>query len=115
MRITVEDGLYKGSHIPGPSHNYLGVRFGRTVGQSFTIEVLPPIGGNPRAALTADEVRPWIEEGFRIAEGEIGRAFEIERAEIIENDSRRPEVYRELARLIVLRHHEEQPSQSTSL
>ncbi len=109
MRVTVEDGMYKGFHITGPTHNYLGVTFGSSANQKFTIEVLPPKGGcNHGVGLTADEVRPWIEEGFRIAESEVGRTFQIERAEIVENDNRRPEVYRELARRIVIRRHEKQ-------
>ncbi len=109
MRVTIENGMYKGSHITGPTHNYLGVKFGKQIDHSFTIDVLPPIGGCTHGlGLTGDEVRPWVEEGLRAAENEIGRKFPIERAEVIENDNRRPEVYRELARQIVLRHYEDQ-------
>ncbi len=109
MQVSIENGMYKGSHTTGPTHNYLGVTFSTLKNHDFTIEILPPIGRCPQGlGLTCDEVRPWIEEGLRAAENEIGRKFTIERAEVIENDNRRPEVYRELARRIVLKHHEDQ-------
>lgn len=111
MRVSVKDGIYKGSHIPGPSHNYLGVTFSPGSGPLFIIEVLPPaVGCDHHNGLTADEVRPWIEEGFHNAGNEINRVLEIGRVEIIEDDSRRPEVYRELARRIALKYHEDQSS-----
>lgn len=109
MRITVKNGKYLGAHVPGPSHNYLGMTFGTAQAAHFEIDVLPPRSENPnKRLLSADEVRPWIEEGVRLAERETGQFSLVSQAEIIADDSRRPEVYRELARRIVTRHVEDQ-------
>jgi len=100
--------MFRGSHISGPTHNYLGMRLlheGET--SSFELKVLPPIGDcSHHEGLTSEEVRPWIVEGLTHANEELGTSYRIAYAEVVENDSRRPEVYVELARGIVKAAHQ---------
>ncbi len=105
MRVSHDSDLYRGSHISGPTHNYLGLRIQAncTVAQ---VTVLPPVGGcHHHDGLNAGEVREWILEGIDRANCELGTNYGVSYAEIVENDSRRPEVYAELARRIVREAH----------
>lgn len=108
MRITKEGDFFRGSHIPGPTHNLLKMRIKSVPNNAFEVRVLPPIGGcshgNP---IVADETRDWISEGVERANNELGTSYGVVEAEVVANDSRRPDVYAELARRIVLAAHEE--------
>lgn len=106
MRVSQEGDLYRGSHITGPTHNYLGLRLNRQGEASFAVTVLPPIGESQRhAGLSADEVHQWISEGVTRANDELGTNYAVDYAEVVENDSRQPEIYAELARRIIKEAH----------
>ena len=107
MRVVRRDGLYQGSHVPGPSHNYLGLKVSPGALVPFEVAVLPGKGACCGAPLTAGEVAGWIAEGAEAAMAEAGASYRITYAQIVADDSRRPEVYRELARRIILRAHED--------
>ena len=105
MRVSFEGDLYRGSHISGPTHNYLGLRLKPNRGVA-EVTVLPPAGEcRHHDGLAADEVRQWISEGVARANDELGTDYGVSYAEVVENDSRRPEVYSELARRIVKEAH----------
>lgn len=105
MRISQDGDLYRGHHITGPTHNYLGLRV-QPSGSIAEVTVLPPVGECAHhEGLTGDEVRDWISEGVARANGELGTHYGVAYAEIVVNDSRRPEVYSELARRIVREAH----------
>ena len=110
MRVTKEGDFYRGSHISGPTHNFLRMRVASGTGRdSFEVTVLPPIGEcRHHNGLSGPEVRDWVQEGVERANEELGTWYRVGYAEIVENDSRRPEVYVELARRIVLVAHEDQ-------
>jgi hypothetical protein len=101
MRVTERDGGYAASHISGPTHNMLFLRLGNGPAKPFEVTVLPAIGEcSHHEGLTAEEMIPAICAGVGRANGELGTDFRVEHAEIVENDSRRPDVYEMLARQI---------------
>lgn len=109
MRVSKQGEWLRGSHITGPTHNFLGLRLHKASDAAdFEVVVLPPVGTRRlHAGLNADEAKAWIIEGVQRANHEIGTDYFIEHAEIVENDSYRPEIYTELARRIVLAKHAE--------
>jgi len=108
MRVTKDGDIYRGSHIPGPTHNSLAMRVLPSRSGAIPVTVLPAIGGCAHGKpLEADEVQEWIAVGVERANDQLGTTYGVERAEIVANDSRRPEVYAELARRIILAAHED--------
>lgn len=111
MRVTKDGDFFRGSLITGPTHNLLRMRVQPEHSIVFDIRVLPPIGacshGEP---IKAEDVREWISLGVERANVELGTSYGIVEAEIVANDSRRPEVYVELARRIILAAHLEPSS-----
>jgi hypothetical protein len=107
VRVSKEGDYFWGSHISGPTHNLLRMRV-HPGHNSGLVRVLPPLGGCSHGEpLTADETREWINEGVDRANLELGTRYGIVEAEVVANDSRRPEVYAELARRIILAAHQE--------
>jgi hypothetical protein len=103
MRVTKDGDFYQGSHIPGPMHNTLRMRVQTGPHQSPVLRVLPAVGSCSHGAeLRAEEVLEWISVGVERGNEALGTNYGIVEAEVIANDSRRPEVYAELARRIVL-------------
>lgn len=75
--------------------------------ETFDVSVLPAIGGCSHGSpLEAAEVREWIAVGVQRANDELSAAYGVQHAEVVANDSRRPEIYAELARRIILTAHE---------
>ena len=108
MRVSKEGDLFRGSHITGPTHNYLGMRVKAEGIQSFDVRVLPPVGECSHGdAISEEEARAWISAGVNRANQELGAAYGVDYAEVVANDNRRPEVYEELARRIVHAAHDE--------
>ena len=108
MRVTKDGEFYRGSHISGPTHNLLRMRVQSEPNSSFNVRVLPPVGGCSHGApIDADESRDWIIAGVERANDELGTSYGVAEAEVVANDSRRPEVYVELARRIILNAHQE--------
>lgn len=108
MRISKDGDFFRGSHIPGPTHNLLKMQVQPVQNNGFNVRILPPVGGCSHGDhLTADETRDWISEGVDRANLELGTQYGVVEAEVVANDSRRPEVYAELARRIILAAHEE--------
>ncbi|WCM27778.1 hypothetical protein NDN01_02275 [Sphingomonas sp. QA11] len=108
MRVTKGGNFFRGSHIPGPTHNLLRMRVQPTHNGGFDVRVLPAIGGCSHGdPIDADETRGWISVGVERANDELGTSYGVVEAEVVANDSRRPEVYAELARRIVLAVHQE--------
>ena len=103
MGVTLRDGLYRATHIPGPSHNYLGLRIGlEPVPVPYPITVRPSI--NPRydgPGLKAEEVRPHIDAAVGDLSDGSTRPLFIIYAEIVEDDSRRLDVYHWLTTCIL--------------
>lgn len=105
MRVTVEDDFFRGSHITGPTHNYLGLRIASDTGSGeFEVRALDPRPSEGRK-LRSEEVRHWLVEGVRKANDELNANYAVAEAEFVVSDSYRPEVYVELARRIVLAAH----------
>jgi hypothetical protein len=79
-----------------------------TPNEVFCVIVLPAIGDcSHDIPLNADETRDWISAGVERANEELGASYGVSRAEVVANDSRRPEVYAELARRIILAANDE--------
>ena len=104
MHISHDGNMFRGTHTTGPTHNYLGMKVGLGGrSEKFEVVVLPPVGTcQPHHGLKSDETRGWILDGVSRANRELKAEYEVKYAEIVENDSRRPEVYAELARRIIL-------------
>lgn len=105
MRVTKDGEFYRGSHIPGPTHNFLRMRVQLAPAESPVIKILPAVGYSHEPALDADEVLDWISVGVERANSELRTSYGISEAETVANDSRRPDVYAELARRIVMAAH----------
>lgn len=106
MQFHSDGSTYKVVSITGPTHNFLGVQF--TPSDVFPEEVLvEPIQLRPTepVRLTTEEVRHWTLEGIREANEELGLTYRPHRISFVVSDSRPAEIYRELARRIVLRMH----------
>ena len=103
MGVRKHGHKYVGTHITGPTHNFLALRLVRgDPRRSFPVIVLPSQGGCcHHEGLTADEMVPMIREGLDHANEALGTTFAIESAEIVENDSRYPAAYRILTAKIV--------------
>jgi hypothetical protein len=108
MRVTKDGDVYRGSHIPGPTHNLLVMGIQPVPNVAFSVAVLPAVGACSREPLLeGDEAREWISVGIERANAELGTTYGAKSVEIVANDSRRPEVYAELARRIVHAAHED--------
>ena len=108
MRVTKDGDFFRGCHSPGPTHNFLKMRVLTSHQGGFEVRVLPPIGGCTHGdPIIAEEAHEWIALGVERANREIGIGYGVVEAEVVANDSRRPEVYVELARRIVLAAHHE--------
>jgi len=108
MRVTKDGDFFRGSHIPGPTHNLLRMRVQSGRDDGFEVRVLPPVGGCVHGdPINAEETRDWISVGVDRANDELGTRCGIIEAEVIANDSRRPEVHAELACRIILAAHQE--------
>lgn len=102
MIISERNGMFSGQHITGPTHNLLRLSLRHGAEQDFTVTVLPPAGEcRHHGGLTAEEMVSAIRAGVASANMMLGTDFAVERAEIVENDSRQPAVYELLARRIV--------------
>jgi hypothetical protein len=98
--------MFRGTHVTGPTHNYLSMTVTTEAGTGDVI-VLPPVGAcRHHDGLQVAEVSDWIAEGVSKANSALGTNYRLVRAEVIENDSRLSHVYTELARRIVLAAHE---------
>jgi hypothetical protein len=108
MRVTKDNDFFRGSHISGPTHNLLRMRVLPAQNDRSVVRVLAPVGdcshGDP---IDAEETRDWISVGVDRANDELGTSYGVVEAEVVANDSRRPEVYAELARRIILAAHQE--------
>jgi hypothetical protein len=108
MRVTKDGDFFRGSHITGPTHNLLRMRVQTSPNESFDVRVLPPVGECSHGpSIGAEESRDWISVGVRRVNDELGTSYGVLEAEVVANDSRRPEVYAELARRIILAAHQE--------
>jgi hypothetical protein len=104
MRVQHRDGIYIGTHVP-PTHNLLKMTLRSESGSDpFTIEALPSQGA---ARVAANDVREWVLEGVQQANDSLGTHYVPVLVQFVEDDNRRPDVYVELARRIVLHAHEE--------
>ena len=108
MRVTKDGDFFRGSHISGPMHNFLRMRVRPAHNGDFDVRVLPPVGSCSHGnSIDANEARDWISVGVGHANDELATSYGIIEAEVVANDSRRPEVYAELARRIILAAHQE--------
>lgn len=106
MKVSKDGEYYCCSHISGPAHNLLRLHPQSTPTEGFAIIVLPPVGGpSPCSRQDIEEIRSSINNGVALASDELGTCYGVMRAEIVANDSWRPQVYVELARRIILAAH----------
>ena len=107
MRVSFDGELFQASHISGPTHNYLGLKLAEGGGSpGFTVKVHPPVGECcPNNHLSSFDVGSWIAKGIEAGNRQAGARFGVTYAEVVENDHPLPQVYAELARLIVLAAH----------
>src|SRR5439155_10766729 len=85
MRVSQDGDLYRGTHITGPTHNYLGLRLQPSSGIA-AVTVLPPVGEcRHHGGLAAEEVREWISGGVARANDELGTDYGVSYAEVVEN------------------------------
>lgn len=104
MRISVDDDRFIGSHITGPSHNFLALRLASTsvAAPEITAHDRHPSSG---IKLRPEEVAKWVSFGVAKANEELGTTYSPTHIEFDITDSHRPEVMSELARRIVLAKH----------
>jgi hypothetical protein len=105
LRISNEGDRFIGSHIPGPTHNFLALRLTSSAAPrepEITAHDRHPSSG---IKLRADEVAEWVSSGIAQANRELGTKYVATHIEFDVTDSHRPVVMAELARRIVLAKH----------
>lgn len=105
MRISNDGERFMGSHVTGPSHNFLALRL--TPASSSQVPEIVAHDRHPSSGikLRAEEVAGWVSYGVTKANAELGTAYSPTHIEFDVTDSHRPEVMSELARRIVLAKH----------
>ena len=100
MRFRFDGEMFKGTHITGPTHNYLGLVVSASPSDDWPLVEINSHPNEPRR-LEMREVRAWIAEGLRNANQTLGTRYGIARAEFVISDSHYPEIYRALTEKII--------------
>lgn len=100
MRFRFDGEMFKGTHITGPTHNYLGLVVSTSPLDDWPLVEINSHSNESRR-LEMPEVRGWIIEGVRRANEALGANHGIARAEFVISDSHYPEIYKALAEKIV--------------
>jgi hypothetical protein len=97
LRISRDDDLFVMTHVPGPSHNYLALRFGNA-SRPKLVDLRPDDLG----AVQADRVLDEVLNGLAAANAELGTSYELEEIRFCRDDTPRRGIYTEMARLLTL-------------
>ena len=95
-----KDGFDTVSLITGPSHVFLGIRFG-----DGPVELVkhPPIGNCRHGALDESRIREAVRSGLAKANAEGGTLLDAAAVQYVENDSPRYEMFERCAYLLASR------------
>lgn len=103
MRVSRQGNVFRIVRITGPQHNLLGLEFGKN-SLVPEIEVLPAVDHrHSKYSPDVESIRQHVLEGVREANEEAKMNVSVIRMQIVEDDSGPPEVYRHLAKELVLR------------
>ena len=105
MRFSRDEDLYIMTHIPGPSHNYLGLRFG-----GADMPRLVPTGPAGVNHLEPRWVLAEVLAGVAAANERLETDYRVREVHFRVDDSRREGIYTEMARLLVCAMHADQNS-----
>jgi hypothetical protein len=95
-----KDGFDTVSLITGPSHVFLGIRFG---GGPVELVKQPPIGSCQHGVLDETRIRDAVLSGLAKANAEAGTSFDAAAVMYVENDSPRYEMFERCAYLLTSR------------
>lgn len=101
MRFRRQNDLFVMTHIPGPSHNYLGLRFG-DADRPTLIPTGPAESGPVELPWVLDEVT----RGLTAANNQLRTDYRVREIHFRHDDSPREGIYAEMARLLVQAMHE---------
>jgi hypothetical protein len=94
------DGFDTVSLITGPSHVFLGIRFGDG---PVELAKQPPIGNCPHGALDESRIREAVRSGLAKANAKGGTSLDAAAVMYVENDSPRYEMFERCAYLLASR------------
>lgn len=103
MQFVCDGELLGVFRITGPTHNLLLIHLVEGLGVETTVECLPAIGHDKRAALDDGAVLQAVHNGVAQANMQHGTAYAVSRVRYVQDDSKPESVYELLAQAIVAR------------
>ncbi|MCC5822497.1 MAG: hypothetical protein LAT64_02840 [Phycisphaerales bacterium] len=101
MRISRDNDFFVMTHVPGPSHNYLALRF-----EDSDLPVVVALDSDRPAAVRSEQVLAEVLKGLAIANAALGTSYRLGEIRFCRDDTPRAGIYTEMARLLVLAMHE---------
>jgi hypothetical protein len=104
VNVIRQGEFFVATHIPGPTHNYLALRFGesRDTTEPTVVELSSERGGPVDAARVVPEVLAALAE----ANAALGTAYKVDEIRFRRDDSPRNGIYRSMTLCIVEACHE---------
>lgn len=100
MRVSRDGQFYVMTHIPGPSHNMLALRYGTA--DRPRMNAIDP---DRKPSVKPDRVRSEVDSGVAAANLALGSQYRVEEIRYSKDDTPRPGIYAEMARLLTLAMH----------
>ncbi|MEQ1489131.1 MAG: hypothetical protein ABL932_01135 [Terricaulis sp.] len=91
MRVRFDGTMFTGTHITGPTHNYLGVVVSASPSDDWPLAEVNLHPNEPRR-LQIGEVREWITDGVRRANDALGTNYGVASAQFVISDSHYPDI-----------------------
>lgn len=102
MRVSRDKDLFVMTHIPGPSHNYLALRFG-----DWDHPVVVAVDPDRPEIVDPNRVLAEVLQGLSMANSALGKSYRIGEIRFCKDDTPRAGIYTEMARLLVLAMHKD--------
>lgn len=104
MNVIRQGEFFVATHIPGPTHNYLALRFGesRDTREPTVVELSSERGGPVDAARVVPEVIAALAEANAV----LGTVYKVDEIRFCRDDSPRNGIYRSMTLCIVEAFHE---------
>jgi hypothetical protein len=100
MRYSLKAGVYRVVRVTGPHHNLLGLSFSECAPEQVALERL---SGDSNGAIDEEELAQAVVSGVARANAAFGANYYVSRIQYVPGDTPAPEIYSDLAQLIVER------------
>jgi hypothetical protein len=99
MNFSRNGDWYQVSRITGPSHNFLGLKFGESSASPPVVEFSSV--GTGAEEIEADDVQRQVLEGLYEANAQLGTAYHIAAIRFVTTDTPSLSIYRSLTRSLI--------------